>query len=326
MTRFQNGEMPLLAAQTITRGLEVCAKCWMLTEESEQLSQKLLPLQNHFVGVFPIYDYASLRTRIESLRRSLILGYGPLGEALSARSWVNQDWPDYLGTGYVSLMEECVNSLLDSNGDDFSELWMAFLKIHNAIQQQERPKAKVAKEWDFLFSTEPLFDLISMSGFAISIAELRQDPSKSSVILNFWNLQMGRFADASSQHDYAESIAALVRMHNHPWRQSSRHVIRSQWKRQLEQAILDSGLVSDSIFNSWERRLPKSPPHESPLINAILANTTDFGMYADLADVFVVDFLVRECDFQHLPLTPEGQSLANHLERGWSDSNMDDGQ
>jgi hypothetical protein len=104
----------------------------------------------------------------------------------------DQDLPDYFGQAYTFGVEACYQACLDNDPDRFKKIFPSV--FFGALVAFESTRKKVdgwTEQSKIIFSTEPLEDLLCLSGYAKLYAELHQAPDLWKVCEDTWNSYLG---------------------------------------------------------------------------------------------------------------------------------------
>lgn len=297
----------LLAAQVISRGLEACNKFAVHLVEFEACFQRLSELRRVEDIPWATVNWEDLGERVGSVRRRLIRA---LAECLPKLAEVprSQEIPDYFGQAYTILAEENYHAM--ATGDEelfkrlFPPLFFGCLSANNRLSEQLQDRDTTTA---LVFSTEPLADLLELSGFAIIFSELHGK--------RYWNVVKVMWDEYFSKHPKPSAVLEFLTsvVGNRQqlfFRITPRDLMRTSWRQDLEHRFRDLGLMDDMF--GWDplREEEKSPNHESQLIRIL---TRGGHMFQDPHDVFLAIYASERPEFSGLELPHKTKILADEL-------------
>src|SRR5262249_7894623 len=159
------------AAQVVQRGMEVAEKFRYHMREIRGCSERLEVLRRITDIPWPVTDWEKLDQRIEASRDELIVLIGQLAIYLVVAPR-REGLPDYLGQAYAVLAQESYAAMAQGREDLFKRLFPAlFLSALRAFDRLREHLGGEGQERVLVYSTEPIADLLELSGHAIIYSE-----------------------------------------------------------------------------------------------------------------------------------------------------------
>jgi hypothetical protein len=285
----------VLAVQSVQRGIEACRRMSILIEASRACGDSLGTLKRIPEEPWPSVDWDRDLDRVQSIKRRLVMVVALSIPHLVTTHWSPTSLPDYFGYAYRILSSECAAALFDDE-DLFSKLFPVFfdscIAARNRLVREAYETVEPARTF---FVTEPLADLLHLSGIGKIVSELR-GPQYWKPIEDAWDDYLTGVGDPSSEI-FLLSTAMLVRQRT--FMMPPYEGIRTTWKRRLENELYQEGLLSPSFsFGGFGPSARVS--HPSPLLRSIVSNFP--GLTVEPIDVFIVTYLARRPEAEHLVL------------------------
>jgi hypothetical protein len=257
-----------------------------------------------------------MRSRLEEVRAELVQLVARLAVHLATVP-APAGLPDYFGEGYARLAEESYSAMVNGKEELFKKLFPPFflsgLTAHDRLREQLREHDQ---ERALIYATEPLADLLELSGHAIIYSELDQktfwDTAK-----RLWDAYFDQMPDRAAGTRF---IHAMVEYRRSLFALLPRGLARTSWKQGLEHRLRKEGLMEDM----FERRLSGKgrPPHQSAVIRALARGNF---LYEEPTDVFMVIYLGRRPEAAGLELGHRAESFVRSLQREESGEENENG-
>jgi hypothetical protein len=220
----------------------------------------------------------------------------------------SEEWPDFFGYAHRVAANECAITLNDGDEDLFATLFRPFfsscLAAHDRLVQEV---GTAPNPWSTIYISEPIVDLLYLSGLAKIYSEL--DSSQ------FWDVVQQTW-DSYIESAQAETVAFLTLMIHYRksvFMATPYHSSRTQWKQCLEDRLSNLGLLSDDFWDPGARHVARKALHESPVIRALVGR--NWRIRCDPEDVFVVTYLRRRPGGDELELTSDQALFEEELRR-----------
>ena len=158
-----------------------------------------------------------------------------------------------------------------------------------------------------MFSTEPIENLMELSGYAIVYSEL--GPKNTwSVMKTVWDAYFSGVGDGPG---IAKWLATVMQVRGNQFGLGPGDLQRTGWKQHFEHDMRRRGWLEDRWSgNPWDRGRARS--HTSPIVRALLRGG---DVFSDLSDVFLITYLRTQISDGDMPQTRKTESFADELER-----------
>ena len=275
-----------IAGAVLARGLEAT---WKLASHIRELDAATTELPSSPVLTDlrrPEWDWESRAKRIDALRREILKRLAKsIPDLIHDERPGHADLPDYLGQAVHRSGEACFDALAEGNAELFNELFgLYFLGIF-AIVERLRPQVA---EWTdsgtaVTWMTEPLIDLIDLSGYALVFAEYYERPELWTSCRDLW---LRYLPDDETGAQRLQFLSTASAHHQHLFAISPRSILRTRREMRLAQML--EGLPREPT----EELFHEAPvSHASALIRKMAPSPGGIGtMYLDATDVFVGRF------------------------------------
>jgi hypothetical protein len=234
-----------------------------------------------------------------------------LGQALPALATLPQSeqWPDYFGLAYSVLSQEAYISMATGDEALFQKIipsvFIACLSAPGRVADQLQD---IDAKMRFIYSTEPVEDILELSGYAIIYSELDGK--------TFWDTMRALWNDYFTQQpapqDGADRFMNIIKARQAWPTIFPRAFVRGTWKQDLEGRLRDRGLLNDTY--SYEPRASKQKLHASAIIGA-LTRAGHWQLFDSPLNVFLVVYAREKNTAWHLNLPRRAESFADALQR-----------
>jgi hypothetical protein len=195
-------------AAIASRGLELAGRFGVLLDEAEQLAAAIeakAKLGDDLPR--PRWQWSDWRAETETLQVGMIERLAAMIPYLALRD-PRDDIPDYLGEAVHRAGEACFDALGANRATVFDRLYRPYffgaLSVSDRLRQQLADRHPVAAvPW----LTEPIVDLLSISGYALVYAELHGNPALWDTVRRIWDDFLARAEGATAAPVIAASIA-----------------------------------------------------------------------------------------------------------------------
>ncbi len=301
-------------AQHIQRGLEACSKLEVLLEECKSCLDRL----NSGVLVEDLtlrsVEWDKYESKIEEYKSDLLFQTNNLLPNLANIAREN-DKPDYFGSAYSLIENGCLNAMFNKNMERFDSYFVNFFNSSLSAHDRLREELKDQSDKTIIsFSSEPLFDLIDISGYAIIFTELGFGEFTKKVYL-LWDKYL------KSNNKIIAYLASLINYSISSLSFNQRSILRTEWKIKFDQLMEDTGLLYDPMYYRYVKPDEEPPQHNSPIIRSILSGRD--VLYGP-QEVFFGEFLMNQPGIEGIEF-PYGiasykESLDKEKERGGDDT------
>jgi len=299
----------LNAAQIIDRGLEACNKFIFHIDKIRSCYDQLSTL--HLVRdiPWPSPDWDSLSKRILTVKEALITNLAKSSVALAAMPF-RKTWPDYFGQSCLVLAEECNNAMVMGNETLFKKIFPVY--FYAALKAHDRLRSEIGSRTDqaaLVFITEPIEDLLHISGYALLYSEL--DGKK------YWDAVKKCWDSYLNNHDkpeeVIESINSFTKYRESVFAILPRDTIRIGWQRKLVKRFREENILQEVTDYAPIFGKRTKPKHSSKIIQ-VMARGTMGMIFNDGQDVFLAMYLANRPEVHGLELTHRAQNFLNTME------------
>lgn len=293
----------LQTVQLIQTGLEAYQKCRRNFEDVRVYTEQLTSLRRVADIPWATINWSDIDTRVRKVRTQLIISLGQALPALAAFPQSEQ-WPDYFGLAYSVLSQDAYISM--ATGDEalfrkiMPSVFTACLSASSRVANQLRDTDATMR---FIYSTEPVEDILELSGYALIFSEL-DGKGFWDIVKALWNNYL---AQQLAPQEEADRIMNIMKARRSWPTIFPRAFVRGTWKQDLEGRLHDHGLLSDHY--SYEPRAYKQKWHASAIIRALTCN-----VYHPL-DAFLVVYAREKNTGWHLNIPRGTESFAEALQR-----------
>lgn len=296
------------ASQLIQRGLEACQKYAFHLREIRVCFERISALRRVGDIPWPTVDWEKVEERVQGLREGLVEALARVAVQLAAVP-SSPDLPDYFGHAYATLAQESYAAMASGKEELFKGLFPPFfvagLSAHDRLGDQ-------LKEYDektrTVFSTEPIADLLDLSGYALIYSELDRKDFWGTV-KSLWDKYFETVADAGAALRFVE---AVVEYRRSLFAILPRDLARTAWKQDLERRLRERGLLIEPFERRFLRRDEPSV-HPSPIIRALVRGGP--MTVEDPEGVFIAVYVAKRPEAAGLELKGKAKSFARSLER-----------
>jgi hypothetical protein len=265
----------VLVAQLVQRGLEACDKLSRQFFKFKKLHEGYAALNRSKEYEFPAIDWDALQGRIAVLHQRLVTTLAKSSHDL-AKIPESEIWPDFFGHAYTVLGEECFNAMASGNEELFRVVFPHFFDL--VLQANERLRQKFQNDAKRIaLCTDPLADLMSVSGFAAVFSELDKKTFWG-VVEQCWNSYFALYSDESKKQQFIKLLCFAVEP---TLAITPRSVMRTRWQQMCGRVLRTRGVISDRAFSHYQRL---SSNHPSRLIRVF---THSEYLLTDADDVFL---------------------------------------
>lgn len=206
--------------------------------------------------------------------------------------------PDLFGQAYRLLFDRTFHAVIDGQDDAARLLFPIVVSV--ADRARHRLSADLSDQRvreQVIFGTEPFVDMMELSGYSMLMARVNGH-GITDVVTETWD----RVFESNASVDMANGLTAVLSTQENNYALTSGSVARTSRRMQLARLLHDQDIIAD--FGSWSHQ--EQPAHEDHVV-AVFAPDDMSGINYDLADLFVVEYLIGR---------PRPDSSALTLSRG----------
>jgi hypothetical protein len=299
----------LFASQLIQRGLEACYKFHFRIEKFREWFESFSGLRRVPDIPWPAFEPKKAHERIEAVRNRLLIVLANSVRGIAALP-ASKEIPDYLGHAFVTLADECYKSMAEGDEGLFGKLFPSFFTAAVAAQERLRvllrdqePKTAI------VFITEPIEDLLAISGHALVYSEL-DNKTFWNIVKNFWDNYLLSLPDPVGA---IKSVLAAILYRRSLFAILPRDLRRTAWTQDLMNRLRQRGFVEDYFVSrrAWGAGDEKLN-HPSALIRTLARGSF---ISEKAADIFVACYLVERPEAAGLDVPTSVKDLAARIKR-----------
>ena len=293
-----------VAAQFIQRGLEAFQKFLHHLGQIERCCNELYGLRRVDDGDCPVMGWEDLRDRVAKIRMRLVVALSKALQNLSAVP-ITTDHPDYFGHAYSVLAQECYEAMSTGNEHLFEAIFPLLFEVFPSASK--RILTDIDGPGAAEFGTDPLKDILTLSGYAIIYGEL-DGKNFGQVAALVWDWYL-------DQHPQASSIVRLINDlvgESFRFLMTPTEAIRTKWITSLERGMQESGLLDDGVAHLVFGIGDPPRHHDSAIVRAL--SQTDH-VFVDVRVVFLVCDLMERPEYKGLSPPSNAESFAYSLQR-----------
>ena len=215
--------------------------------------------------------------------------------------------PDLFGQGYKRLSDATFHAILEGHTDLARQLFPTF------IAMADRARIRLVDDLaghrvrdQAIFGTEPLVDMMELSGLALLLTEVDSATGIWPEVRALWD----HILSSPTGPALAEQLAAVLSVHANLFAITSGGIGRTDRQMALARLLASRGFGRHDQM--WGE--PDAPEPESPIV-AVFAPWDLGGIHEDLADLFIVEYLARRPDMQDLQIPRRADMLRESLDR-----------
>jgi len=298
------------SVQVTVVGLQACNKLEHHVKVMRHADDEMQDMRNGGSKDSPEGDWQQIVSRVKGLRKRLVVNLAKTLPIL-ANMQRPATWPDYFGQGYSIIAEECYQSIASGNDEQFEKVFpLFFMAAMAAVLRLGAETSGYEQRAAVAVSSDPLVDLLELSGHALIASELDAERSKLwSAARSCWDEFFEKHPDASVAVKF---ILATVGVRDSttllPW--TARYMERTKWQQDLSRRLRERGLIEDYAGFRAETYVPK---HQSPIIR-VIAQGGDFLFY-EPKDVFLAEYLAKRAEASGMQAPRKAQDFAQSIAR-----------
>lgn len=221
----------------------------------------------------------------------------------------SEEIPDYFGQAYTFGIEACHQACVENDPERFANLFTSV--FFGSIAASERTRRQTdgwAKESQMMFSSEPIEDLLSLSGYARLYADLHENTALWKVCESVWD----RYLEGDNAKNTLELLAATASYRDAQFGLMPKAILRINWERRFNATLQEMNLVRDPYAEHTFGKQTPGTVHPSPIIR--IAGIHGEIMSINARDVFLVTYLSEHSAAQGVDF-PDRRQLRQQIER-----------
>ena len=296
------------AVAVAERGYEACNKLEFHLNSFRECNDRLLALRHLPDEFWPEIEWSALGERVQKAQ-------GQLGQVFASLIVPFMDkprpaaLPDYFGRSVSFLVNEAHEALVHGNEDNFKRyfplLFIGSLASRDRVIQDYKNVPN--PNYVFAHSTEPIMNILALSGLALIYSELDNKPFWQ-VVEDCWNTHLTKFQN-SEQLCQLISLATKDRvwMPKGAW-----NLLRTNWKLTLERKLRETGFLGRRR-NVITGKLPSPPNHSSQFIDRLTRHGFD-NLFVDAEDIFIAHYLAHRPEAASLKVGSQCRTSYKRME------------
>ena len=218
-----------------------------------------------------------------------------------------ESYPDFAGQFLSNVGEALLRAMCGNDCDTVEALFKGYLG--GSLLQFERLRSEQGtSDWqrqsNLKIATDPLLDLMDMSGYVYLLSDYHDGPRLKDPIVKAWD----GYLDQDSAESRLQFLAAIVSFSESVFGTGPRDINRTRWKQMIQQRLSD---VEREEIPSHPNRItidpePRTVPvHESALVRIFAGRSQPFHyMPYDGIDIFIAKYIRQ-------------QEVGENLDFGW---------
>lgn len=281
--RFEKQTKHRSAAAIRSRGIELA---WKLQRHINGLEKHAEELEaNKIIGlVWPEWHWNKQQEAAKTLRERIIDGTAAAIPELIKIEWT-VDLPDSLGAATHAVGEECFEALRKNDHVRFRKLFAAYFV--GIVENAERIRPQVIG-WEpnsaLTWYTEPIIDLMDISGYAYVFAELNGNPKLWATCTQIWSVYTGTGDEAKQ---WLTRLSLMTKHRQNLHQLSPRVILRSN--RLIRLTRLLAKLPTQPARNYYDSPVVE---HTSAFIRKTARGIADMPHYPEPMNIFVIKYLM----------------------------------
>jgi len=288
---FIDKELSLFAALFSKRGLETCSKMRANFPHLKRGIDQIIKSEMMIKDILcPDIDWDSIKSKIN-------VSYDKLVEiqakCLPALFLIERpkNWPDIFGQTYNTVCHETYKSMVEKNTAKFSALFpLLFFGAIAASENLRRELIGRDVETVVSFVSEPLLDLLNLSGYAKTYSELYTESKIWQTCTSVWDNYLKQNKDVKL---LIEKLVKLQEYRKNKFQIFPRDSLRTNWELSLKRKLMEMNVIDDMLGSShpWGRSKVK---HRSTFIRALCPGR--YMHFVSAAEVFILTYLLKHPD------------------------------
>jgi len=285
---FIEKKLFVLAALFSKRGLETCSKMRAHFPNLEKTTNEVIKNEMVIADIpYSAIDWADIRSKISKSYNDLV---EVQAKCLPTLSLIKRpkNWPDIFGQTYNTVCHEVYKFLIENDQDKFSLLFP--LLFIGSIMASENLRTELKdREADVIVSimSEPLLDLLHLSGYARIFSELYDAPKLWQDCSSVWDNYLKEREDAKP---LLEKLVRLQEYRKSKFQIFPRDNLRTNWELSLKHKLREMNVIDDMLGPSYTRRLADKR-HSSAFIRALCRGR--YMHFLSAAEVFILTYLLK---------------------------------
>ncbi len=219
-----------------------------------------------------------------------------------------QDLPDHFGQAYTFGVEACYQACHDNDTERFKKIFPAvFLGAFSAHDSTRKKVQGWAQDSQIIFSSEPLEDLLSISGYAKLYSELYEKDEIWNICENTWK----NYLDSINAKDVISLFVETAKYRDSKFMIMPKATLRSNWDINFRRKLIEMKVVTDPTEEHLVRR-ERTINHKSPIIRVV----SRYGdlLPADPRNIFFITYLSQHSSARDIDF-PDRRDLGRQIKK-----------
>ena len=308
--QFIADKLFLCAAGLVERWLEFSYKLGLCGNAFQKLATDCAEFKEVLDLPWVEIDFEEEQELINSYNKEAIDKLTQLLPDLSGETNLElEEIPDYFGQAYTFGVEACYQACGENDPERLDKLFPSvFFGAITAFEKTRRKTDGWAEESQLLFSSEPVEDLLSLSGYAKLYAELHRNNALWKVCEAVWEMHL----EGDNAKNKLELIAATAAYRDAQFILMPKAILRTNWEIRFSTTLQEMNLVRDPYAERTFGRQTPGTIHPSPIIR--VASIYAGPMSINAREVFFVTYLSEHPAAQDIDF-PDRRQLRQRIER-----------
>lgn len=227
---------------------------------------------------------------------------------------IDEELPDYFGQALTMGLVACYRACEENEHERFKKIMPIVFDASLTAFDLIREKVKNWSQEDskIIYSSEPLINLLEISGYSKLYSELHQNPELWDVTKQLWDI----YLNAVDAKQVISFIANVSSFRDSLFMIMPQENLRSSWNIDFENKMRERGF---RIFP--DTRDGENPDHPSPIIR-ILAKWGGIRMMTSAKNIFFVTYLSKHPEAAGVDF-PDKRDLGKQIEEEEQGENND---
>lgn len=293
------------AAVMTFAALELVSKLGTHLPAVQAAAEELRQLRNDNTGDEMWPEETPDASVASSLERRLLAHLGKIAPHLDP-SPHDDSRPDLFGQAYKVLYDATYWAILGADVELAGQLFPVVLfTADRARQRLVDDLSDHAVRTQFMYGTEPLIDLMELSGYALLLDEL----NGAGIWVRVRTLWDALLKDQTAPA-LAEQLTGILRARESIFALTQGGLERTNRQQRLAGLLRERGIEGSRFWSPLGKR---APAHHSPIVRAFAPD--QLGSMHGLAELFVVEYLIKQPGCENLELPHRADMLRRELER-----------
>jgi len=284
---FIDKKLFMLSALFSKRGLETCSKMRAnfpyLEKAVKAIAEKEIVEKDI---LYSEIDWDNVRNKINEAHDKLI---EIQAKCLPTLSIIKRpkNWPDVFGQTYNIVCHETYKALIEKNQTKFSLLFP--LLFFGALMASENLRSELSdRDVEVIVSimSEPLLDLLNLSGYAKIYSELYHEPKLWQNCSSIWD---NYFKEQKDAKPLLEKLIGLQEYRKSKFQIFPRDTLRTNWELMLQHKLREMNLIDD-MLGSYSSQRSADKKHSSAIIRALCRGRY---IHTSADEVFILTYLLK---------------------------------